>query len=204
MCACAPHACLHLHCVLDVQCSSAVSVSNSTSTHANTPLPATEVDVHDLNGTLVQSFEDQVLCRYVKRELRSLSNEDRIGVRVRTCCMHVWLSSSTSCSTCDESHKHNIRARTYAAFLDAAEILWKVDGDEGREKYGNKFTSIKEVNMALCDKCHGINLEPPLPHLNSPPHPHKLMHFTHSLYCSMPSPLPATSIVIISTRALAS
>lgn len=72
------------------------------------------------------TFTTNLISKYVKRELRSLSDDDR------------------------------------AAFVGAAHKMWKYDDETGREKYGDKFTSMATFveehalasNDVKCDQFH--------------------------------------------------
>lgn len=78
------------------------------------------------NQAQTEHHEATVIVKYVKRELRSLSESDR------------------------------------KAFLKSAAKLWKYTTEEGREKYGDKFTSISTLveehalasNDIKCDQFH--------------------------------------------------
>lgn len=85
-------------------------------------LPSTygvSVSVVDAAGVTLAVHSTEVLCRYVKRELRSLTEDDR------------------------------------DAFLDAAVALWDLDIDTGREKYGDRFTTISEFVLLHAFKSTG-------------------------------------------------
>ena len=107
---------------------------NSEYSGSSLELTLTHTGYFDLNveiytqdsGEYVGTYYTKVVCKYVKRELRTLTEADR------------------------------------DAFLDAAAEIWAYSTTEGREVYGDKFTSIDTFvaehslasNNVMCDSFH--------------------------------------------------